>query len=74
MRETQKKMPEKLFIEVKSLAGQNYILAAQVIAVQQMDAAKCQLLMAGGASIACNEAARDVVARLESVLSNRQGS
>ena len=67
-------MSGKFFIEVKSLAGQNYILAAQVIAVQQMDAAKCQVMMSGGVSIPCNEAARDVVARLESILSNRQGS
>ena len=66
-------MSEKLFIEVKSLAGQNFILAAQVIAVQQMEASKCQVMMAGGMSIPCNEAARDVVARLETILAAKAG-
>ena len=61
-------MSEKLFIEVKSLAGFNYILAKEVIAVQQMDAAKCQVMMAGGISIPCAEAARDIVVRLEAAL------
>ena len=67
-------MSEKLFIEVKSLAGQNFILADQVIAVQQMEASKCLLIMAGGISIPCNEAARDVVERLEMILTDKQGT
>ena len=65
-------MSENAFIEVKSLAGQNFILAAQVIAVQQIEAAKCQIMMAGGTSIPCNEAARDVVTRIEINLGKKE--
>ena len=61
-------MSEKLFLEVKSLAGANFILASQVIAVQMMEAAKCQVMMAGGITIPCAEAAKDIVARLETTL------
>ena len=67
-------MSEKFFIEVKSLAGQNFILADQVIAVQQTEASKCLVLMAGGLSIPCNEAARDVVERLETILARKEGT
>ena len=61
-------MSTTVFIEVKSLAGSNFIVAAQVIAVQQMDTARCNIMMAGGVTIPCNEAARDIAARVDTAL------
>ena len=61
-------MATSIFIEVKSLAGSNFIVASEVIAVQQMDVAKCTIMMAGGISVPCNEAAKDIAARVDAAL------
>ncbi len=62
------------FIEVKSLAGVNYIRAADVIAVQFSDPKKCSVMMAGGISIACTEAASDIAARIEAAVAGDRGA
>ena len=61
-------MVKSIFIEVKSLAGSNFIVASEVIAVQQMDVAKCNIMMAGGISVPCNEAAKEIAARVDAAV------
>ena len=52
------------FIEVKALAGVNYIRAADVIAVQYTDRDKCTIVMSGGFTMACVEAASAISGRV----------
>jgi hypothetical protein len=65
-------MSGSIFIEVKSLAGSNFIVATGIIAVQQMDVAKCNIMLAGGVTIPCNEAARDIAARIDAALKPKE--
>lgn len=57
-----------MFIQVKSLAGTNYIRASDVIAVSFTDKEKCNVIMAGGISLPCAEAASVVSARVETAM------
>ena len=57
-----------LFIEVKSLAGVNFIRAGDVVAVQFVDRDKCAVVMAGGVSLPCVEPASVVAARIEAAV------
>lgn len=52
------------FIEVKSLAGVNFIRATDVIAVQYSDREKCTVMLTGGVSLPCVEAASVVAERV----------
>ena len=54
-----------LFIEVKAMAGVNYIRASEVLAVQYTDREKCAVTLTGGVTIPCYESAAAVVARIE---------
>ena len=56
------------FIEVRALAGINYIRAQDVIAVQFVDAQKATVMLAGGASMTCSEPAKSIMARVEAAL------
>lgn len=58
-----------IFIEVKSMAGSNYIRAAQVLAVQFTDPSRCTILLQGGVSLQCAEPAKLIVDKLENALS-----
>ena len=55
-------------VEVKSLGGLNFVRAAHVIAVQQVEPTKCSIVMVGGTVVNCAEPARDIAARLEAAL------
>ncbi len=55
-------------VEVKSLGGVNFVRAAHVIADQQVESTKCQIVMLGGTIVNCAESARDIAARLEAAL------
>jgi len=57
-----------VFIEVKSLAGSNYIRASSVIAVQYVEPKKCTLVMGTGVTLQCTEAAKDVADRIEAAV------
>lgn len=57
-----------IFLEVKALAGQNYVRADDVLAVQGLDPKRCAVVMRGGVTVPCSEPAADVVARLEAAL------
>ena len=57
-----------IFIEVKSLAGMSYIRASDVLAVQYNDPQRCTVVLRGGITFPCTEAAKDIVARIETAM------
>ena len=57
-----------IFVELKSLAGSNYVRAADVIAVQYTDPTRCAVMMQGGVTLPCVEPAKSVVEKLERAL------
>lgn len=57
-----------MFLEVKSLAGMNYIRAADILAVQYNDPQRCTVILTGGITVPCTEAAKDLVARIETAM------
>lgn len=60
-----------MFIQIKSLAGVNFIRAADVISVAFTDTTRCNVIMAGGVSLPCTEAASAVAARIEEAVSGK---
>jgi hypothetical protein len=54
-----------IFIQVKAMAGVNYIRAAEILAVQYTDREKCVVMLTGGVTIPCYESAAAVVERIE---------
>ena len=54
-----------IFIQVKALAGPNFVRANDVLAVQYTDREKCTIVLAGGVTLPCTEAATEIVARIE---------
>lgn len=63
-----------IFIEVKALAGSNFIRAHDVIAVQQTSGDKCAIMMASGVTIPCSEPTKEVVRRLEEMLAPKENA
>ena len=57
-----------LFIDIRALGGTHFVRAAEVIAVQYVDAQRCTLLMAGGGTLPCAEPAAQIRARVEAAL------
>ena len=57
-----------LFIQVKAMGGMNYLRAQDIMGVQFTEREKCSILMAGGVTVPCYEAASVVVARIEEQL------
>jgi hypothetical protein len=55
------------FIPVKALSGFNFVRADQVIAISAIEPTKCTIMMSGGLSVPCSEAAKEVIAKLEAV-------
>lgn len=53
------------FIQLKALAGVNFVRADQVIAVYATEPGKCTVAMAGGVVVPCAEPAKDVIERVE---------
>jgi hypothetical protein len=53
------------FIQLKALAGVNFVRADQVIAVYATEPSKCTVAMAGGVTVPCAEPAKDVIERIE---------
>jgi hypothetical protein len=53
------------FIQLKALAGVNFVRADQVIAVYATEPSKCTVAMAGGVTVPCAEPAKDVIERNE---------
>lgn len=59
-----------MFIQVKSLAGVNFVRAGDVVAVSFTDATRCNVIMPGGISLPCTEAASVVAARIEEAVAD----
>ena len=57
-----------LFIQVKALAGLNFIRAADVMAVQFTDRERCTVVLTGGVTLPCVEPASVVAARVEEAM------
>ena len=53
------------FIQLKALAGVNFVRADMVIAVYSTEPGKCTVALAGGATVPCAEPAKDVIERVE---------
>ena len=54
-----------IYIEVKTLAGMSYVRGSDILAVQYNDPARSTVVMVGGVTLPCTEAAKDIVARIE---------
>jgi hypothetical protein len=52
-------------IQIKALAGFNYVRADQVVAIAASEQGKCNVYLAGGVTIPCHEPPKDVIAKLE---------
>jgi hypothetical protein len=57
-----------VFIEVKSLAGMSYIRAQDILAVQYNDPQRCTVVLTGGITVPCSEAAKDIMTRIETTM------
>jgi hypothetical protein len=57
-----------IYIEVKTLAGLSFVRGADILAVQYNDPQRCTVVMAGGVTLPCTEAAKEVVARIEAAV------
>ena len=51
-------------VQIKALAGFNYVRADAVVAVGATDPGKCTIYIAGGVAIPAAEPAKDVIAKL----------
>ena len=56
------------FVEVKGLAGVSYVRADALLAIQYVDPQRCNVIVAGGASLPCSAPAKDVVAKVRTAL------
>jgi hypothetical protein len=45
------------YIQVKAMAGMNYVRASDILGVLFTDREKCSILMVGGVTVPCYEAA-----------------
>jgi len=60
-----------IFVEVKALAGVNYVRATEVIAVRYEDREKCTVVFSGGITMSCVEAASAVAARVAAAIEGK---
>lgn len=60
------------FIQLKALAGANFVRADQVIAVYATEPGRCTVALAGGVTVACAEPAKDVIERVETAMRAKQ--
>ena len=61
-----------IYIQVKAMAGINYVRAADILAVQFTDREKCTLMLTGGLLMPCYEPAAVVVARIKEQMTGAQ--
>jgi hypothetical protein len=60
------------FVQLKALAGVNFVRADQVIAVYATEPGKCTIAMAGGVTVPCAEPVKDVIERIEKATCSKQ--
>ena len=63
-----------IFVELKSMAGVNYIKASDVIAVQFTDPTRCSVMMLGGITLQCIESAKSAVEKIEAAVKAAQSA
>ena len=56
------------FVQLKALAGMNFVRADTVIAVYATEPNKCTVALAGGVTVPCAEPAKDVIERVEKAM------
>ena len=59
-------------VQLKALAGFNYVRVDQVIAISATEPTKCVVMMNGGFTVPCAEPAKDVIAKLEAALQEKK--
>jgi len=57
-----------MFIILRSLGGQNYVLPDRVLAVTSTEPTKCLVIMEGGVQIAVSEPAKDAMEKITAAL------
>jgi hypothetical protein len=60
------------FIQLKALAGFNFVRADQIIAIYATEPGKCTVALTGGVTVACAEPAKDVIDRVEKAMRSKQ--
>lgn len=55
-------------IEVKSLAGTNFLRPERVVALQTSPTGTCVIVLDNGATVQSSETTRDIAARIEAAL------
>lgn len=59
-------------IEVKSLAGTNFLRPERVVALQTSPTGTCVIVLDNGATVQSSESTRDIAVRIEAALDARQ--
>jgi hypothetical protein len=59
------------FVAVKSLAGQHFIRATEIIAVSVSDPVRCNIYITGGAMLPATEPAASVIAKVDAALAGK---
>lgn len=59
-----------MFITLKSLGGQNFVLPHRVLALTSTDPTKCTVVMEGGVLIPVSEPIKDAMAKIQAGLEN----
>ena len=57
-----------MFLILKSLGGQNYLIPERVIAITSTDPTKCTVVLEGGVLIPVSEPAKDAMAKIQAAL------
>jgi hypothetical protein len=60
------------FIQIKALAGFNYVRLDQIIAVSATEPGKCNVVMSGGVIVPCSEPVKDVLERIDAASRGKQ--
>ena len=59
-----------MFITLKSLGGQNFVLPHRVLALTSTDPTKCTIVMEGGVQIPVSEPIKEAMAKIQAALEN----
>ena len=57
-------------VQIKAMAGFNYVRPDQVVAIASTEQGKCNVYLVGGVTIPCHEPPKDVIAKLEAAAAN----
>ena len=60
------------FLQLKALAGLNYVRLDQIIAISATEPGKCNIVMTGGVTVPCSEPVKDVLERIDAAARGKQ--